>query len=1120
MNKFTLAFVALVAAAAPAYADPITAAATWLATATGIGVATAVAAVNLAVGFALNAIGTAIMGRQAIPGGETKVQFDVQMGDDQPLRFTLGDYVTAGQRKYIGSWGKNTRFITEVIEISAIPVRGLDAVWVNDETGDFVPDRRAHITPINGNIELPLGLVFEHEGWTESQTVPAGALDMGRILTNMSDDGNRITVKLVDGTQTAADPFLRYVFGSDEDYPWTANAIGTGKAYVIVTTRYDDDTLTSYPKFLFKATPLAVYDLRFDSTNGGSGAQRWDNPATWQPSTNPAVIAYNIIRGIYFGGEWVWGGKNMPAWRLPSAEWIAAANECDATVTLAEGGTEPAYRCGLEVLVSQVPADVLEEIGRAANMRFAEVGGAIKPIVGIAGTSALSFSDDSVLITEGQSFKPFYPVADTYNALSATYPEPGEGWTSKDAVQYIDAEALAADGWRYLPTSMSYPAAPYGKQVQRVMRAQMRDFRRMRTHIITLPPEAYALEPGIDTVSWTSQRNGYVNKRFLVESVSKTPGMNVVVRLREVDPSDYDWSSDFEAPISIVPPKQQTAFVQPIRGLLVEGVTLTDEANRARAAAIKVSCDGNETGVTNIQIQARVLGDTDQEIDRLARFGEPFVWYLRNVLPAVTYEVRARLISDLTPKSTWSLWYVVTTPDVRLGPLDVDVEQIKDEVREDLVSLENWANGTGDWLRGIRSEIAAVRDYLTEVDFSTFTVHGQIRQEVAAEVGTARSEYFEMIDVAASETEAVAQRVTSLTATVDGNTAAITQEQTARADGDSALAANIFIVDARVDENVASIIQEQIARADADSAIAANITTVAARVDDTEAAITQEQFARANADSALAADITTVETSLAGKASTSSVTALTGRIDTVDGELLAQADAVSQVSAQVGRVRAGGLIRMTSVAAPSGASSRVAIAAEANDGVINSQAALFLEARTDGTNQIIASADRFSIATGTGPAADRAVPFIVDGGVVYMDEARIRVGSIDELYLAGNAVTVPVGATGSTFLGNNGTPREILSLTMSVPVGVPVIILWGIEQSFGNSTDSAWDFSLRRGSTVLRERINMRARTDWPSGIYYDTGSGSATRTYSIYWSAVNDSISGRASMVALGVKR
>src|SRR5690606_9862823 len=106
--------------------------------------------------------------------------------------------------------------------------------------------------------------------------------------------------------------------------------------------------------------------------------------------------------------------------------------------------------------------------GKAANMHFAEVGGMLKPIVGLPGAASMSFTDEDIIITEGQSFKPFYPVSETYNSLSATYPEPGEKWATKDSPEFIDADALEADRDRYLPTSVSYPAAPYGKQVQRL----------------------------------------------------------------------------------------------------------------------------------------------------------------------------------------------------------------------------------------------------------------------------------------------------------------------------------------------------------------------------------------------------------------------------------------------------------------------------------------------------------------------------------------------------------------------------------------------------------------------------------------------------------------------------
>lgn len=135
--------------------------------------------------------------------------------------------------------------------------------------------------------------------------------------------------------------------------------------------------------------------------------------------------------------------------------------------------------------------------------------------------------------------------------------------------------------------------------------------------------------------------------------------------------------------------------------------------------------------------------------------------------------------------------------------------------------------------------------------------------------------------------------------------------------------------------------------------------------------------------------------------------------------------------------------------------------------------------------------------------------------------ANVAIGNaeIDTLQLAGNAVTVPVAAVGATFNGLGGL-RQVLSLTLNLPAGTPAIILWAFEQEFGNSTDSAWDFSLRRGSTVLNERSNMRARTDWPSGIYFDNFVAGGVRTYSMWWNAVNSSITARPSMVVLGVKR
>ena len=700
MLKNLLLAALAIGIAGPAHAGPVAAVVAWVGNAMAAG-GWLGAVTQMAVGLGASLL-SGVIAKAVADRPKIDVQFEAQFGDDTSLSFVVGDYATAGKVKYIGSWGKNSRYITEVIEVSCLPQTGLSAIWVDDEAGTVLDDDDTDGTGYN----------------------------LGRPVTNYDDPGDdgaghRIWVRWIDGTQTAADPMLVAVFGDDPDYPWTSAMIGMGKSYAVVTTRYDDDTLTSKPSYLFQPAPLSMYDPREDSMVGGYGSQRWGNRSTYKPTRNPAVIAYNIIRGIYLGSEWIFGGRNLPAWRLPLAEWFAAMNACDEPVALAGGETEPAYRCGLRISADMSPADVLEEIGRAANMRFAEVGGMIKPIVDLPGAAVFGLTDDDILITEGQSYKPFNSLDDTFNALSATYPEPAEKWSSKDAPEYVDADATAEDGDRYLPTSLAYPAAPYRHQVQRLMRAQMRDYRRMRRHQFHLPPDAYALEPGVDMVSWTSARNGYINKLFVVEDVAKTPGMNVLVTLREVDPGDYDWSSDFEMPTDVVTPVVPRPWVEVVTGLSVEGVIIRDASSNARRPAIRVSCSGDEVGITEIHIQARVSGRSELLIDALRPFGAPYSWYLLDVLPAETYDARAALISERTPRRQWSVWHTVTTPNVRLSR-----EELEADILADLEKLEQWIT---DGVDDLAEELLALAQAIEAEATARADAAAQLAQDLAAE---------------------------------------------------------------------------------------------------------------------------------------------------------------------------------------------------------------------------------------------------------------------------------------------------------------------------------------------------------------------------------------------------
>ncbi|WP_180901766.1 phage tail protein [Martelella soudanensis] len=516
MTRFPLyTLAAFLCAATAAHAAPllgaIGAVAGWIGSLGAVG--QAIIGIGLSVGASL--LQKAITGKQQKADTRDRgVNLSIRMGDNQPLTFIAGDYATAGRRKYAGTWGDidgtpNAYFV-DVIELSSLPQSGLNGVWADDQK----------LTLLTGEAHGELGYpVAEYR---------RGGADY-------------MWVKFYDGSQTSADSYLVSRFGSDADRPFASAMIGRGVTYAIVTCRYDRDLFSSAPNMLFELGSIPLYDPRKDSSVGGSGAHRWDNPATWEPSNNLPVITYNVIRGIYCGNQWIYGGQNLSAYRLPAANWMAAMNEADALVDDGAGPV-PAFRGGYEFRGDQRPLDAIEELRLACNARLAEVGGVFKISVGAPGSAVYAFSDDDVVITKGQSFSPHGSLDDTVNAVEATYPEPAEKWTMKDAPARYDSALEVLDGNRRLPQGVSFEACPHGGQVQRLMLAMLNDARRFRAHQICLPPDAWPLEPN-DVVSWTSVRNGYDNKKFLIVAVAAPMSANVVVSLKEIDPADYDWSA-------------------------------------------------------------------------------------------------------------------------------------------------------------------------------------------------------------------------------------------------------------------------------------------------------------------------------------------------------------------------------------------------------------------------------------------------------------------------------------------------------------------------------------------------------------------------------------------------
>ncbi|MGY5811997.1 phage tail tip fiber protein [Rhizobium sp. LEGMi198b] len=726
-------------AADPAHAEPISTAIAAISSFIGsIGViGKLVLTVAINVGMSLIEKATAKKSDTSTPTG---VKLEITMGDDQPMSFVLGNYATAGRRKYVGTWGDDGKtpnaYLTDVIELGNLPSSGLNGMWADDR----------HCTIL----------------WGEPAADGRG-YPVSEYRVNGKD---YLWVKFVDGTQTVADAFLRTKFGSDADRPFKATMIGYGCPYVVVTARYNTTLFSGLPNWLFEVGSIKLYDLRKDSTNGGSGAHRWNNPSTWEPSLNPVVMVYNIVRGVYYGNEWVYGGQNLAAFCLAASSFIAGANACDITVSLSGGGTEPSSRAGIEVHCDQQPLDTVNELLKVCNGRMAEVGGIFKILIGVPGAAVYSFSDDDVVVTQEQDYQPFPSLGDTYNAIEATYPEPSEKWATKDAPGRYYPDLEAADGNRRLPVQIELPAAPYANQVQRVGQAMILDYRRFRTHQFYLAPDAYPLEPN-DCVSYSSARNGYSNKKFLVVKVAPQRNFLVLVTIKEVDPSDYDWDPSQQLPTAVGWVGPITPPAQPMYGWQVEPATINDSAGVPWRPSIKISSAPDQDDVTKVWVQVRLAATGDIVFDSdSTRYGEPYSWVINaNFKGSTDYEARGRYIPFSTRLTDWSDWLPVTTPNVVITDLIVDLQHVKNDIL--------------DRFKGLQQELLDVRPLVEQLMINTQlsdAVLDSAHRNLVASVGQSNATFSENIQVVADAANAAVSQVTTLTATVADNKAQVDVE--------------------------------------------------------------------------------------------------------------------------------------------------------------------------------------------------------------------------------------------------------------------------------------------------------------------------------------------------------
>lgn len=272
---------------------------------------------------------------------------------------------------------------------------------------------------------------------------------------------------------------------------WTTNHRLRGcSGFVARMTRDDEVYDAGAPQSIGALVDGALmYDMRLDSTNGGSGSHRRDDPSTWSFTNvgrNPALHARWFISGGSVVNDQAtrmirYGIKDEDA-RILDSYFAAAANICDQSVSGANAppsGAQSRYRCDLEVSCGETRKVILDKI-------LATMAGVATPEHGQWRIFAGAYDAPTHAFTHLDLFGPI-EVQDTdshderYNAVSATFIDASKGYIDQSTPFRTDSAYETQDGGEQIQREIALDGVTDQYQAQRLAEIELRKSRMMRT---------------------------------------------------------------------------------------------------------------------------------------------------------------------------------------------------------------------------------------------------------------------------------------------------------------------------------------------------------------------------------------------------------------------------------------------------------------------------------------------------------------------------------------------------------------------------------------------------------------------------------------------------------------
>jgi Putative phage tail protein len=313
---------------------------------------------------------------------------------------------------------------------------------------------------------------------------------------------------------------------------WTADHRARGVAYLECEFVYDD---TSFPSGL----PNVTAQIR--------GAKCYD-PRTGltQFSENPAILQRHVLTHPQFG-------KRTSITAAEDARFVAAANNCDITISYTGLDSVPMFRAALIVPFGAPASDVLDDLAQAMGGEWAYAAGSLFSRAGVYQAPVMHLTDADLAVVQSSNeggysqspigLNPHKPRNEKFNTVMPRIWDQAARYI-QTPLDPIVADALVAADKASLSQEVPMPAVFYAPQARHIAGILIRDARDPMTVTLPFKMRAYPLEL-FDSITLTLSRYGWVAKEFRILGRVFSPEGFVTLTLKETTAAIFAYGAPF-----------------------------------------------------------------------------------------------------------------------------------------------------------------------------------------------------------------------------------------------------------------------------------------------------------------------------------------------------------------------------------------------------------------------------------------------------------------------------------------------------------------------------------------------------------------------------------------------